>query len=231
MNNWKTIQYWIINKFPHLKISDVTDSMLKSLRVCDNTFTFRLSDDDCTSDEFKALVRCLRYQHNLQCLNLSGTTLFGRGELLNSIVSQLNQLCELHLVCCDIDSNCLAQLEQLPSHLRVLDLSYNPLVGADSQHKLHKLIQPLERLQILRLRYCELNSFSEVLSSNSLVELDISWNPIGGQGAANLLQRQLISLNLSNTQSSAYNHINVIDKIFFNDTLVSFTVDPFKAYC
>ena len=194
--------------------------MLKSLRICDNTSTFRLSQtEDLDSEKLEPLVRCLRYQTNLQTLNLSGATLFNCGDLLNNALSGLTNLYELHLQCCDIDPEGLAFVEKFPVQLRVLDLAYNPLGGA-SQKKLHELLKPLARLQTLNLRSCELDDFQLKLFNGSLVNLDVSWNSIGGEGAANFLQRQLLSLNLANTQNLAYNRINVIDKIFFSDSLV-----------
>ncbi|XP_014213006.1 tonsoku-like protein [Copidosoma floridanum] len=194
---------------------DVTDLMLKSLRSCENTSTFRLNTSNVfVEEELEPLIKCLHYQLNLQSINLSGATFFARGDLLNLTISKLSGLCELHLQGCDIDQECLEQVEKLPAALRVLDLSYNPL-GSKSQEKLLKLIEPLERLQTLNLRACELDDFRFKFTCRSLINLDISWNAIGGDGAANLLQRQLLSLNLSNTLS---NRSNVIDKLFFNES-------------
>lgn len=194
--------------------------MLKSLRSCDNTTSFRLNRLDA-DNSLEPLLRCLRYQANLRTLNLSGATLFSIGDLLNRAIAQLPGLDELHLQCCDIDFNCLSCIEALPMSIRVLDLSYNPLTGR-SQKKIYELLKPLERLQNLALRYCEVDDFRFVLTSGSLVNLDLSWNPIGGQGISNLLQRQLLSLNISNTQNSIGGRVNVIDKIFFSDSLISF---------
>ncbi|XP_011502231.1 PREDICTED: tonsoku-like protein isoform X2 [Ceratosolen solmsi marchali] len=196
----------------------ITDSMLKSLRSCDNTSTFRLNVNDSVPEELEPLAKCLHYQHSLQSLVLSRTTLVGQGELLNYVMTGLSGLGELHLQCCDINVNCLSKIDRLPPQIRVLDLSYNPL-GHGSQKKLYELLEPLKRLQTLGLCACELDGFEFNLGSPSLVDLDISWNRIGGEGAVNLLQRQLLNLNLSNTQSFDCNCANVIDKIFFTDSL------------
>ncbi|OXU24659.1 hypothetical protein TSAR_000170 [Trichomalopsis sarcophagae] len=200
--------------------ADITDSMLKSLRSCDNTSSFRLNRLDAEKS-LEPLLKCLRYQSNLRTLNLSGATFFNIGNLLNRAIAQLSRLDELHLQCCDLDFKCLSCIEALPISIRVLDLSYNPLTGR-CQKILYELLKPLERLQNLALRYCELDDFRFVVTSGSLVNLDLSWNPIGGQGVANMLQRQLLSLNISNTQNFIGGRVNVIDKIFFSDSLVSF---------
>ena len=182
--------------------------------------TFHLNQNDTyISKELDPLLTCLHYQVNLQLLNLSSVNFFGKGKLLNYCISQLHKLCELHLQCCDIDAECLMNISHFPSLLRVLDLSYNPLGGC-SQEKLYNLLNPLERLQELYLKNCELEEFKYALKCSSLVKLDISWNPIGGDGAVNFLQRHLLTLNLSNTQNSKS---NVIDRIFFNDSIVSAT--------
>ncbi|KAJ8664786.1 hypothetical protein QAD02_006448 [Eretmocerus hayati] len=196
-----------------------TDTMLKSLRVCDNTKSYRFPRDECDSS-LDPLSRCLRYQADLRVLNLSGATLFGRGELLSYIISPLAGLYELHLQCCDIDVNCLSELKKFPTLLHEIDLSYNPLDGA--HRKLHDLIQPLNRLQKLSLVSCDLGDFEPKLNCEYLVTLNLSHNPIGGKGAANLLQRQLVELNLGDTQDFARRKDNVIDKIFYGSQDLTF---------
>ncbi|XP_014233563.1 tonsoku-like protein [Trichogramma pretiosum] len=194
----------------------VTEQMVKSLRSCENTLTFRLnSSDSYVTEELDPLITCLHYQENLQILNLSTATFYRRGQLLDYCLARLNNLCELHLQCCDIDADCLEAIDALPAQLRVLDLSYNRL-GNRSQKKLFKLLEPLARLQRLVLRSCDLTAFDYTFRSASLIDLDVSWNPVGGSGAANLIQNHLLNLNLSNTQKL---RDNVIDKIFFNDSL------------
>jgi hypothetical protein len=202
-----------------LAIVAITDTMLKSLRSCDNTSTFRLNVNDSLPEELEPLAKCLHYQRSLQSLILSSSTLISHGELLNYVLRGLPGLCELHLQCCDITADSLSKIERLPAPIRILDLSYNPL-GDRSRRKLYELLEPLKHLQNLGLRACDLDGFEFNLRSPSLVELDISWNHIGGEGAANLLQRQLLNLNLSNTQNFTYDRTNVIDKIFFTDSLV-----------
>lgn len=194
--------------------------MLKSLRSCDDTCNFRLNAHEFVNDEddreLEPLAKCLHYQKDLRDLNLSRRSFHFSGDLLNFAISRLFLLDELHLQCCDIGPDCLSLIEKLPPTLRVLDLSYNPL-GNRSLNRLDELLRPLERLQTLHLRSCGLTDFSYRYFNNSIIELDISWNFIGGQGAAKMLQRHLISLSLSNTLA------NVVDNIFNNKVLVSVT--------
>ncbi|XP_058807666.1 tonsoku-like protein [Phymastichus coffea] len=203
---------------------DPSEAMLKSLRICDNTLAFRLNAKEFLDDELEPLVKCLHYQKNLQILSMSKHSFYYSADLLNYAIAQLSSLCELHLQCCDISFNCLSLIEKLPATLRVLDLNYNPL-GSKSLTRLYQLIKPLDRLQTLKLRSCDLTDFPDRYSSNSLVNLDISWNPIGGQGIVNLLQRQLISLNISNTQKVSIDpESSVINRIFINKSL-GFTLE------
>ncbi|CAK9811520.1 Tonsoku-like protein [Anthophora quadrimaculata] len=179
---------------------DVRECILKCLKSCDNTFTLRLKQDDIEKRELISLLKTLEYQKNVQILDLSGNELHEIEKVLSNCLSRLSNLQELCLQGCDIDSQCLSQLAKLPSQLKLLDLSYNPL-ETTSQEILCKLLSPLAQLQTLNLRYCKLNNFKFLLNNSSLVNLDISWNQFIDDGLCTTLQRQLLNLNLSNTVS------------------------------
>lgn len=173
---------------------------LKSLRACEDSEILRLKCED-EDVEMIALLKSLEYEKNLKVLELSSCSLFGHGELLNYTLNQLKQLQELHLSGCDIDSECIKKLDSLPSQLRILNLSCNPL-NTESQTKLRDLITSLYCLQDLNLHNCklkklELNSTNTI--SANLVSLDLSWNKMHDNEVDYLLQRQLVNLNLSQT--------------------------------
>ncbi|XP_057319556.1 tonsoku-like protein [Microplitis mediator] len=173
---------------------------LKSLRACEDSEILRLKGDD-EDIEVVALLKSLEYEKNLKVLELSSCSLFGHGELLNYTLNQLKQLQELHLPSCDIDSDCIKKLDSLPSQLRILNLSCNPL-NKKSQSKLTELITSLYCLQELNLHNCKLNKLelnSRSTISTNLINLDLSWNKIYDNQVDYLLQRQLVYLNLSQT--------------------------------
>ncbi|KAG8039017.1 hypothetical protein G9C98_003324 [Cotesia typhae] len=173
---------------------------LKSLRACEDSEILRLKGED-EDIKMVALLKSLEYEKNLKVLELSSCSLFSHGELLNYTLNQLKQLQELHLSGCDIDSECIKKLDSLPSQLRILNLSCNPL-NTESQTKLRDLITSLYCLQDLNLHNCklkklELNSTNTI--SANLVSLDLSWNKMHDNEVDYLLQRQLVHLNLSQT--------------------------------
>ncbi|CAD6227731.1 GSCOCG00006186001-RA-CDS [Cotesia congregata] len=173
---------------------------LKSLRSCEDSEILRLKGED-EDIEMIALLKSLEYEKNLKVLELSSCSLFGHGELLNYTLNQLKQLQELHLSGCDIDSECIKKLDSLPSQLRILNLSCNPL-NTESQTKLRDLITSLYCLQDLNLHNCKLKELefnsTNTISAN-LVSLDLSWNKMYDNEVDYLLQRQLVNLNLSQT--------------------------------
>lgn len=173
--------------------------MIKALKACEHTEIFRLKTDDEILN-ITPLLKSLEYEKNLKILNLSGTSLYNHGKNLNRTLIQLSQLQELHLQGCDIDADCLSQIDNFPLPLRILDLSYNPL-GVESQSKLRELLASLRYLNTLNLRCCELTRISSTpLSTNMNIDhLDIAWNRLDDDGIDGFLQRQLINLNLSNT--------------------------------
>lgn len=172
--------------------------MIKSLKTCDNTSAFRLRANQVTDDELEPLIKTLAYQSNLQVLYLSGGALYLFGDKLNGMLRELTNLQELHLSGCDIDYEFLNSIESLPVQLRVLDLSYNPL-GPMSERKLHELLEPLNFLQSLNLRYCQLKEFKKDYVNHNLNSLDVSHNNLGAHGICHFIQRQMLSLCLSNT--------------------------------
>ena len=184
--------------------------MLKCLKSCENTSTLRLKQEDIEREEFISSLKTLEYEKNVQILDLSGGKLHELGKVLNDCILRLSTLQELCLQGCDIDSICLSKLEKLPSQLKFLDLSYNPL-GSSSQEILCKLLTPLTQLQTLNLRYCQLSNFRFLLNNNNLVNLDISWNSFSEDELCATLQRQLLNLNLSNT---SFNNFNLVKNIF-----------------
>ncbi|CAG5093788.1 Similar to CG7457: Tonsoku-like protein (Drosophila melanogaster) [Cotesia congregata] len=165
-----------------------------------NSEILRLKGED-EDIEMIALLKSLEYEKNLKVLELSSCSLFGHGELLNYTLNQLKQLQELHLSGCDIDSECIKKLDSLPSQLRILNLSCNPL-NTESQTKLRDLITSLYCLQDLNLHNCKLKELefnsTNTISAN-LVSLDLSWNKMYDNEVDYLLQRQLVNLNLSQT--------------------------------
>ncbi|KOC61380.1 Tonsoku-like protein [Habropoda laboriosa] len=198
--------------------NDVRECILKCLKSCENTFILRLKQEDVEKRELISLLKTLEYQKNVQILDLSGGELHEIEKVLSNCLLRLSNLQELCLQGCDIDSQCLSQLEKLPSQLKFLDLSYNPL-GTMGQEILCKLLAPLTQLQTLNLRYCQLNNFRFLMNNNSLVNLDISWNQFIDDGLFTTLQRQLLNLNLSNTVSNG--DFNLVKNIL-NETNSSF---------
>lgn len=210
--------YFILYFFTILDPSDMMLNSLKSLRCCDRTSTFTLNPD-CDREELEPLLKCLHYQKNIKVMNLSSAYFDNRGELLNYALKGLTNLTELHLQNCGIHEECLESIEKLPKDLRVLDLAYNPLgIGGKGHKKLFKLIEPLNQLLKLNLSSCHLEKFEDNYFNSSIIDLDISWNPMDGESALNLLQKQLMNLNLSNTRKYSASEKNVIDKIFFPTT-------------
>ncbi|XP_076171863.1 tonsoku-like protein isoform X2 [Ptiloglossa arizonensis] len=198
---------------------DVRESISKCLKSCENTFIFRLKQEDVDTKELISILKTLTYQKNVRILDLSSKELHEVGNVLNDCILRLSTLQELCLQGCDIDSKCLSKLEKLPSQLKLLDLSYNPL-GLTSEEVLCKLLIPLTQLQSLMLRYCQLPSIQFLSKISSLLNLDISWNNFNSDSLCTSLQRQLLNLNLSSTAfSSKFNLV----KNTFNNTDVMFT--------
>lgn len=176
---------------------DVEESTIKCLKTCDNTSIFRLRGRETEDEEIPPLLKSLEYQIRLQVLYLSHGSFNGCGEMLSQCLSSLSSLQELHLRCCDIDLDCLAQIVKFPMQIRVLDLSYNPL--RYSCIHLLRLLSPLKNLQTLSLRNCELESILERTTNPALTNLDVSWNDIDGETLGPLLQPHMLSLNVSGT--------------------------------
>lgn len=181
-----------------MRIEVQDPEVLRSLKSCKNTGTFRLKSDDGADLDLPPILRSLEYEKSLQVLHLSSGVLYDLGESVNETLGKLTGLQELHLQGCDIDHQFLELIDELPQNLRVLDLSYNPL-GASSQEKLGSLISPLRQLQTLHLRSCQLERFPAITVSSSLVNLDVSGNFIEGDSAEGFLQREIVSLSISNT--------------------------------
>ncbi|XP_053996301.1 tonsoku-like protein [Hylaeus anthracinus] len=197
---------------------DVREFISKCLKSCENTLILRLKQD-ISKKELVCVLKTLEYQKNVQILDMSNKELHEAGDILNDCILKLSTLQELCLQGCDIDSMCLSKLQKLPSQLKFLDLSYNPL-GSASEEALCKLIIPLTQLQTLNLRYCQLPNIRFLSSNSTLVNLDVSWNNLNGNELCSSLQRQLLNLNLSCTAVST--KFNLVKSIF-NNTNVSFT--------
>jgi len=175
--------------------------VLKCLRSCENTSIFRLKSDDINKQVLVPLLKTLEYEKNIKLLQLSGTVLLTAGIHLHQCLSNMSSLQELYLKGCDINFTCLRQVNSLPSQLRILDLSYNPL-NSESHETLRKLIAPLRYLQTLNLRYCMLENFYLPLDNPNLTSCDISWNKLNRDATTSFLSKQLFDLNLSNILSS-----------------------------
>ncbi|EZA59443.1 Tonsoku-like protein [Ooceraea biroi] len=173
---------------------------LKCLKSCENTRIFRVKPDDTDKELLVPLLRTLAYERNVRVLQLSGMALLTAGTCLHRCLSNLSLLQELCLKGCDIDFACLREIDSLPTQLRVLDLSYNPL-SPKSCDTLRKLIAPLRYLQTLDLRYCELDDLCLPLDNPNLTSCDISWNRLNRHATTWFLSRQLFDLNLSNVLS------------------------------
>ncbi|XP_032680822.1 tonsoku-like protein [Odontomachus brunneus] len=187
--------------------------MLKCLRSCENTSLFRVKPDDMDEELLLApLLKTLEYQKNIKLLQLSGIVLSTAGIHLRQCLANLSSLQELYLSGCNIDFACLREIITLPSQLRVLDLSYNPL-SAGSCETLQKLISPLRYLQTLNLRYCELEEFCLPLDNPNLTSCDISWNKLSRDSVTSFLSKQLFELNLSNTLSSSSRFTSSLDTL------------------
>ncbi|XP_076763240.1 tonsoku-like protein [Xylocopa sonorina] len=194
---------------------DVRECTLKCLRTCENTFILRLKHD-VKRMELISLLKTVEYQKNIQILDLSDSILYAIGDVLNDCILKLSTLQELCLQGCDINSNCLSNIEKFPPELKVLNLSYNPL-GSTSKEILCKLLAPLTQLRTLNLRYCQLRTFPSVSNKNNLINLDVSDNKFNDGGLCTVVQRQLLNLNLSNTISSGFNFVkNIINKPNFS---------------
>lgn len=192
--------------------SDVEEYMIKSFKTCENTSTFRLKADQMADDELEPLIKTLAYESELQVLHLSGGALNPFGDELNEMLSQLLNLQELHMSGCDIDHQFLNSIESFPGQLRVLDLSYNPL-GQQSVRKLHELLPPLEYLQTLNLRCCQLKELKQDYVNHNLNSLDVSHNKLGAHEICHFIQQQMLSLCLSNTLLPGDNLLDKVLKI------------------
>ncbi|XP_046746534.1 tonsoku-like protein isoform X2 [Diprion similis] len=174
----------------------VDEGTVKCLKTCENTSTLRLRGRETLNCDIFPVLKSLQYQIHLQVLNVSGIELNDYGETLSSSLEQLTLLQELHLRCCDIDSNCLSRFRQFPLQIRVLDLSYNPL-GKQASHQLYTLLSSLRNLQTLNMSNCELENIFAGTSNAALNNLDLAQNPIAVEGLRSLLQPHILSLNLS----------------------------------
>lgn len=204
--------------------------MLKCLRSCENTSLFRVRSDDMTEELLLApLLKTLEYQKNIKLLQLSGIVLSAAGIHLRQCLSNLSSLQELYLSGCNIDFACLHEITTLPSQLRVLDLSYNPL-SAGSCETLQKLVAPLRYLQTLNLRYCELQEFCLPLDNPNLTSCDVSWNKLSSDSVTSFLSRQLFELNLSNTLSS-YSRFSLISSLDTLNTVLSPSLESLDLSC
>ncbi|XP_015121499.1 tonsoku-like protein [Diachasma alloeum] len=192
-----------------MKVEVDDPELLRSLKSCKNTGIFRLRSDEGLDLELMPILRSLEYEKSLQVLHLSSGILYNLGESVNETLGRLTALQELHLQGCDIDHQFLGAIDHLPSQLRVLDLSYNPL-GPESQEKLGELIAPLRYLQTLNLRSCRLERFPATTISSSLVNLDVSGNFIQGDSVECFLQRQIVNLSISNTYNPGNSILEVM---------------------
>ncbi|XP_072743856.1 tonsoku-like protein [Anoplolepis gracilipes] len=185
----------------HNHDSNPRENMLSCLKSCENTSILRTKPDDIVKELIVPLLKTLRYERNVTLLQLSGTVLGTVGAHLHRCLSNLSSLQELYLKGCDIDFACLRQISSLPSQLRVLDLSYNPL-SSESGDTLRELIASLRYLRTLNLRYCKLEDFHLPLDNPNLTSCDISWNKLSREATTYFLNKQLLDLNLSNTTCS-----------------------------
>ncbi|KAI4498065.1 hypothetical protein M0802_006889 [Mischocyttarus mexicanus] len=204
------------------------ETTIRCLKSCNNTSVFRLKSDETKEIELEPLLKALEYEKNLQVLYLSGGILLNSGKILSNCLLNLSLLQELYLQRCDINYNCLLKIDKLPVQLRVLDFSYNPL-GPNSEEILHKLIIPLKNLQSLSLRHCQLDNFKFSIESNNLVNLDLSWNFLNVDKDCHFLQRQLVSLNLSNTLHPTRN--SFITDIIKNSKFSFMTLESLELSC
>ncbi|XP_066587988.1 tonsoku-like protein [Prorops nasuta] len=179
------------------------ENILKCLKLCENAFELKIVS--LNDDELIPILKSLEYQRKLEILRFSGGTLLFHGEQLNQCITKLTLLQEIYLQGCEIDCDCLTRIEKLPSQITTLDLSYNPL-KVESENVLYNLILPLKYLKTLNLRYCELSKFRYPAQCNSLMNLDLSWNPLEWEHVY-YLQKQMCNLNLCNTVK--YNNLSV----------------------
>lgn len=194
--------------------------MLKCLRSCENTSTFRVKPGDTDKAQLMlvSLLQTLEYQKNIKLLQLSGIILSTEGMRLGQCLSNISSLQELYLRGCNIEFACLRQITTLPCQLRVLDLSYNPL-SAESRETLQKLVGPLKYLQTLNLRYCELEEFCLPLDNPNLTSCDVSWNKLNSHSVTSFLSRRLFKLNLSNTLSPYCRLTSSLDARNYHETV------------
>ncbi|KAK3531464.1 hypothetical protein QTP70_022097, partial [Hemibagrus guttatus] len=156
---------------------------------------------------------------SLKELKLTGNTLHQSGIriLSEGLRSPHCKLEMLELSECGIQaedcSHLFSALNSNPSHLRVLDLSFNPLCPSETSETSgiiflsDTLNNPLCRLEKLKLYNCQLNSKScpylatALKNNSSLTELDLSKNALNSDGVRHLskgLENPSCKLNVLN---------------------------------
>lgn len=199
--------------------------MIKSLRDCAAKDDYVLPKGTADSD-LPLLLKCLSYRKNLRYFKCLAANLNLSGRQLNSIFSCHSNLVEIQMPCCELTYMCLKQIERFPDLLTLLNLNYN-YFGNEGEEELKRLLEPLQNLQILSLRSCDLNCQYE-FDLKYLREIDISFNPLDGVGAINFVQKKLVSLNLSHTQSDQK---SLLDRILLKCSLMPFLETLELASC
>ncbi|KAI5628726.1 NACHT, LRR and PYD domains-containing protein 12 isoform X2 [Silurus asotus] len=176
---------------------DKTDECLqRMLPVVMVSRTAEVRNCNLVNKGFQALASALSSKSScLRELKLSGNVLHQSGIQIISEGLQCPH-CKLEILelsDCQIQAedwiSLFSALDSNPSHLRHLDLSFNPLREAGTSHLSKVLKNPHCRLETLKLFSCEINSQScaylatGLKNNSSLIELDLSKNMLKPYGA------------------------------------------------
>ncbi|XP_046718513.1 NLR family CARD domain-containing protein 3-like isoform X2 [Silurus meridionalis] len=175
---------------------DKTDECLhRMLPVVMASRTAEVRNCNLVNKGFQALASALSSKSScLRELKLSGNVLHQSGIQIISEGLQCPH-CKLEILelsDCQIQAedwiSLFSALDSNPSHLRHLDLSFNPLHEAGTSHLSNALQNPHCRLETLKLYSCQINSQScanlaaGLKNNSSLIELDLSKNMLKPNG-------------------------------------------------
>ena len=188
------------------------ESFASRIPFTDNLHGLGLSNLNLTANSATDIFKLLYQAHNLHELNLSGNNLHSTVSDLAENLHHLPQLTQLNLsdvAMGDKECRLLAESLNFVRKLQVLNLSSNPLVlGIRELVKHLPCVPHLTELHLKETRMAEKEgtAFARCLSSISkLKSLDLSSNPLAGQGITELTKHlpcvpHLTKLNLERTQ-------------------------------
>ncbi|KAJ9577474.1 hypothetical protein L9F63_005975 [Diploptera punctata] len=187
--------------------SDPNNQVLPCLEESQATQSLKLLNLWLMPDQVEPLFRALKRQNTLHTLVLAGNCIGDEGvKYLATGLKTLRKLKHLDLSCNNISSEGISFLiPELPTELSHFSLSHNPIGNSSLEFLLN--LPPLESLKLVNCDFSSQCITSQSL--NSLIELDVSCNSLGGTCIAEMLGQlnpsciEVLNLRSTNSKQSS----------------------------